>query len=285
MARPALSAARGIDIIDLLASAQGRPLTLSEIARRTGINIASCHAVLNVLVERGYLRRDTQGKAYALGPALFAAGQAALAGQTLLSHAEAAARKLFADLGIPVLITATVGEEVVSILSLGGGDHSLMHTGTRRALTPPTGGAFVAWSDDAEIERWAAKSPDRSPAALDALRRGAAAMRERGFEVLLGSPESAGLASKLRSLAAGARDSEAGYLRMGPGMVLLETIEAERSYDVLMIAAPIFNRQGACAFNLCLGPFADPITGSAILTLSERLLADCVAAMQADRAG
>lgn len=276
MARPALSAARGIEIIDILAANPSRAMTMSEIARQADINVASCHAVLTVLVERGYLRRD--GKAYGLGPALFAAGQAALTGHPLLAHAEAAARGLLADLAVPVTITAQVGGEIVGVLSLGGGDHPLMRVGTRRAMVPPTGAAFVAWSAEDDIARWAAKSPDRNPAAVGALRRGAGVIRERGFEVLLSAPESARLASQLRAF------STAGALRMGPGMVLLETIHDARRYDVLMIAAPVFDRQGHCALNLCLGPFPEPLTGAGILARADRLLAECVAAMQADRA-
>jgi hypothetical protein len=103
-------------------------------------------------------------------------------------------------------------------------------------------------------------------------------MRERGFEVLLNAPDRNPLALRLRSYSAN------GSLRMGPGMVLLETIQEARAYDVLMIAAPVFDREGACAFNLCLGPFAEPISGARVLELADRLLAECVAVMQADRA-
>lgn len=275
MARPALSAARGIEIIDLLAAEPGRALSMSEIARRAGINVASCHAVLTVLTERGYLRRE--GKAYGLGPALFAAGQAALVGQPLLAHAEVAARALLAELDLPVTVTALVGSEIVGVLSLGGGDQPLLRVGARRALVPPTGAAFVAWSGEEEIARWAARSPDRNPAAIGALRRGASAMRDRGFEVLLNTPEVNRLASRLRSF------STTGSLRMGPGMVLLETIRDARAYDVMMIAAPVFDRAGGCAFNLCLGPFPEPLPGGRVLELADRLLAACVGVMEADR--
>lgn len=282
MARPALSAARGIEIIDLLAAQPGQFLTLSDIARRAGINVASCHAVLTVLVERGYLRRDAQTKSYALGPALHAVGRAALAGQPLLAHAEAAARRLFAELGVPVLMTAAVGDDILGVVSIGGDNAGspLLRAGERRAAIPPTGGAFVAWKDEAEVEAWLARAPVRDPASLDALRNGAAAIRERGFEVLLQPAESTSLASQVSAMAAGAAE----VLHMGPGMELVVTIDPERPYDVMMIAAPIFDRQGGCAFNLCLGPFPGPMTGQATLDLADRLLAACVAVMRADRA-
>ncbi len=282
MARPALSAARGIEIIDLLAAQPGLSLTMSDIARRAGINIASCHAVLTVLVERGYLRRDAQTKTYGLGPALHAAGRAALAGHPLLAQGEAAAQRLFLELGAPVLMTAPAGDNILGVVSISGEETGspLLRAGERRAAIPPTGGAFFAWKDDAEVEAWLARAPVRDPAALDALRRGAAAIRERGFEVLLKPAESVSLASQMSALAAGAAD----VLHMGSGMELAVTIDPEHLYDVLMIAAPIFDREGACAFNLCLGPFPGSMTGRATLDLAERLVAACVAVMRADRA-
>ena len=282
MARPALSAARGIEIIDLLAARPGQSLTMSDIARRAGINVASCHAVLTVLVERGYLRRDDQAKTYALGPALHAVGRAALAAQPLLAHAEAAAQGLFAELGVPVLMTAAVGDDILGVVSIGGEEapSPLLRAGERRAAIPPAGGAFVAWKDEAEVEAWLARAPLRDPATLEALRNGAAAIRERGFEVLLQPAENASLASQMSALASGAAD----VLHMGPGMELAVTIDPERLYDVLMIAAPIFDRRGDCAFNLCLGPFPRAMAGQATLDLADRLLAACVAVMRADRA-
>lgn len=279
MARPALSAARGIDIIDLLAAAS-RPMTLSDIARATGINVASCHAVLNVLAERGYLARE--GRGFVLGPVLVAVGEAALAGQPLLARAEAAARGLVRELGLAALITGAVGEEIVGLVSIGagGGQSPLLRTGERRALIPPIGAPFVAWSDETVIAEWLARSPDIDAEVLTALRRGVETIRERGFEVLLRPAETGGLASQLRALAA----AEPGVVHLGPGMALPDRIAPEMLYDVTMIAAPLFDRRGACAYNLCLGPFPERLSGARILELADRLLRACVDIMHADRA-
>src|SRR5689334_18817876 len=70
MARPALSATRGIEILDLLAAFPTQAFTLSEIARASGINVSSCHSVLNALLVRGYLSHGASPKTYVLGPAL-----------------------------------------------------------------------------------------------------------------------------------------------------------------------------------------------------------------------
>lgn len=290
MARPALSAARSIDIIDLLAATPGRSLTLSDIARATGINTSSCHSVLNVLVERGYLNRDPQLRTYALGPVIYAAGQAALAGQPLLTHAVAAARAVFEELGIPVLISAAIGDEIVGIVSISDGRTPLLRVGERRALMPPIGAPFVAWSGEAAIAEWLAAAPDADPGVIASLHRGVETIRDRGFEVLLRSTESSRLASQLLELAAPAPTAEArssaqaGFHRLGPNMALPDAIESDRLYDVQMIAAPIFDRHGACAYNFCLGPFPALLTGASITDLADRLLSSCVQIMHADRA-
>ena len=283
MARPALSAARGIDILDLLAAAPARGMTMSDIARATGINIASCHAVLTVLVERGYLLRDAQSKSYALGPVVHAAGQAALIAQPLLAHAEAAARGLFEELRIPVMMSAAVGDEIVGIVSIGerDGPPPLLRPGERRPRIPPVGAPFVAWSGEPAIEAWLASAPDRGGDA--ALRRAVETIRNRGFEVLLRTTATSRLAAQLREMAGPRVGGSGGFHPLGPDMALPDRIEPDALYDVTMIAAPIFDRHGACAFSLCLGPFPDMLAGQAILDHSERLLAACVQAMHADR--
>lgn len=283
MARPALSAARGIEIIDLFAAGPpARSMTLSEVARATGVNVASCHAVLTVLVERGYLRRDLQAKAYSLGPALFASGQAALAAQPLLSHAEAAARALSRELQLPVMMSAAIGEEIVGVVSIGvpRDQPPLLRPGERRARIPPIGAPFVAWSGEEAIAAWLAKAPE--PAMQPGLRQVSEAIRERGFEVLLRTTAPRRLASRLSELAA-APTASAPFHRLSPDMALPDTIEPNASYDVTMIGAPIFDRFGACVFNLCLGPFPEALSGETILAHAERLLATCVQIMNADR--
>lgn len=285
MARPALSAARGLDIIDILATAPARSMTLSEIMRASGINVASCHAVLNVLVERGYLSRDAATKTYTLGPAIFGAGQAALDAQPLLAHATSAAHALFADLHIPVSMTAAVGGEIVGVVSLNdqSGRRPLLRAGERRERVPPIGAPFVAWSGEAAIAEWLAASPDQSPETIARLRHGVETIRDRGFEVLLRSTEVSPAASELLALA-GKDVHSPSFSQLGPNMALPERIDPERHYDVTMIAAPIFDRSGAGIYSLCLGPFPDLLSGARVLDLADRLLKACVEAMHAARA-
>ena len=115
-------------------------------------------------------------------------------------------------------------------------------------------------------------------------------LRTRGFEVLLRSSETTNLALELNAFAGSAAKSGIlpvegrNFHRLGPDMTLPKTIDENCRYDVTMIAAPIFDRNGACTFNLCLGPFPGMLTGTEVLGYADRLLRACVTVMQSDRA-
>lgn len=290
MVRPALSASRGFDILELLALAPGPGLTLSELARATGISPASCHAVLGVLSQRGYIVRDPASRRFALGPLPVALGLSAQAAQPLLARARIAADRVAAEAGLPVLISAAVGDDIVGvhIRSDPAGRLPGLQLAERRPMLPPLGAPFLAWAGDNAIEAWLAKAPPgEAPQATDERRRGMAAIRARGFEVLVQSTATSRLASEMAALAgnggAAPGDGGARFHALGPHMALPVDLESERFYDVMLIAAPVFDAAGACLYNMCLGPFPDPLNGAEIERLGEVLMRACLEAMHASR--
>jgi DNA-binding IclR family transcriptional regulator len=293
LARPALSTSRGLDVIDLLAAFPGRAFTLSEIARAARINIASCHAVLNALVERGYLSRSPNQRAYVLGPALIAAGEAALASQPLVARARQAAQALSADFGLPVLVSGVVGDEIVGLVSIpdAAGRWPGLRVGARLPLVPPIGASFLAWSSEAAIEAWIARSasPQHETLARE-LHEVLSLTRQRGFQVTLRSPDGRETAALIAEMASGARppESREGVRRLVDALDLHvatpDAIEPETRYDVALIAAPLFDQAGDAAFSLCFGGFAETLTGAAILAYADRLVRTCVQIMREDRA-
>lgn len=287
MARPALSATRGLDIVDFLAAFPTRDFTLSEIVRASGINPASCHAVLNALVDRGYVARVPGQKTFRLGPVLIAAGDAALRAQPLVALAREEAALLADEFDIPVMMSAAVGDDIVGVLAQPDpqGRMPSLRTGERRPLVPPLGAPFVAWADEAAIEEWLARAGE----AQQVQRRNLALIRERGFQVALRSPGNARLAPEIGDMARGReapryRDHMVGLVSGLGAIQMPEDIRTEASYDVILIAVPLFDRSGACAFNLCLTDFVQPLSGGEILIRAERLVAACLKIMQADRA-
>jgi DNA-binding IclR family transcriptional regulator len=293
VARPALSASRSIEVLDFLAAYPGRAFTLSEIARAAKINVASCHAVLSALVERGYLTRSTGQRTYALGPALVALGESALASQPLVARARQAAHELFAELGLPVLLSGVVGDEIVGLVSIpdAAGRVPGLRVGERLPLVPPIGAPFLAWSSDEAIEAWIARSLAPAPAGLaEELRHTLALTRLRGFQVTLRSPEGPDMATVLQEMAAGRRppESRAGVMRLIHSLDLHvaqpETIAPDELYDVVLIAAPLFDQAGEAAFSLCFGGFGEKLAGAAVLAYADRLVRTCVQVMREDRA-
>jgi DNA-binding IclR family transcriptional regulator len=288
--RPALSASRGFDILELLALAPKRGLTLSEVARATGINPASCHSVLTVLCQRGYLVRDAASRRFALGPLAVALGHSAQEAQQLLARARIAADRVGAEVDLPVLISAAVADDIVGVhvRSDSSGRLPGLRLCERRPMLPPLGAPFLAWSGEQPIDAWLAKAPAGEGAeATSERRRGMAAIRARGFEVLVQSTTTSRLASEMAALAAsGVGDPGAEAARfhaLGPNMALPDKLDLERYYDVMLIAAPIFDTAGTCLYNMCLGPFPDPQCGAEIERLGEVLMRACLEAMHTSR--
>jgi len=293
MARPALSASRGLDIIDFLACFPGRGFTLSEIVKGTGINLASCHAVLNALAGRGYVARETDGKAWRLGPLLFAMGQAALESQPLLAATHAAALRLREETGHATLASTVVADEIVGVLAcnLPDGRTAGLNVGERMPLVPPLGSSFLAWAGEDEIEAWLARAaPESDEETRGFWRSGLARIRERSFQVELRAPGGARMAARMEAMAAGR-----GAVRYKGELVKLvqslgrypmqpEALTPDTRYEPILIAAPVFDADGACRYNLCLGGFDQPLNGAQVQALGETLVAVCLQVMQADRA-
>lgn len=292
MPRPALSASRSVDVIDFLAAFPGRSFTLSEIARAAKINIASCHAVLNALVERGYLSRRADQRTYTLGPSLVAIGEAALKSQPLVARAKEAAEGLAREFDAPVLLSAVVDNEILGVVSIpdAAGRGPGLRVGERMPLVAPVGAPFLAWSSEEAIEAWIDRRPSpRNERLADEWRHTLALTRERGFQVTLGSPGSPHIASLIAEMATGRRSpnykNEVINLinSLDGHMLQPETIVPDELYNIVLIASPIFDQNGEAAFNLCLGGFAEKISGAAITAYADRLVRTCLQIMREDR--
>ena len=292
MARPALSASRSIEIIDLLAAFPGRAFTLSEIARAARINVASCHAVLNALMERGYLVSGAKPRTYVLGPALVAVGQAALKSQTLVGRAQQAAQELLRELDQPTLLSALIGDEVVGVLSMrnSAGREPDLRAGERVPMVPPAGAPFIAWSSPQGIDAWIAKKQHLTRAMEQQIRQSLALTRKRGYQVTLRLPESAELAALMTEMAArrevhAYKEEVFNLLNSIQRLPLTpEKIAAKERYDVILIAAPIFNERGEAAYSLCLSNFAERLSGAEIQKHADHVLRASLKVMRADLA-
>jgi IclR family acetate operon transcriptional repressor len=87
---------RAFDVLAVLQSAK-QPLRLSEVARKSGLHIATAQRILNVLQERGYAART--GDTYTAGPAALAVAHAFMVTNPLSLLAQTTLQQLAATTG------------------------------------------------------------------------------------------------------------------------------------------------------------------------------------------
>jgi DNA-binding IclR family transcriptional regulator len=210
MARPALSAIRALGVLNFLASHAPDQFTLSDLSTRLEINLASTHAVLAVLEAGGYVVRHPRLRTYRLGPSVVALGSAALECHPAIDHARDEARRLSEELDLGVAVTALAGQDIVFLGRVG--EHRARdieaYVGQRIPLVPPVGAVFVAWQ---EPEDWLARAADG-----------------RAMQTVLEEVRRRGWAASFA----------------GDEYHVLGSLDPKGSYDVVMIAAPVFGMSG-----------------------------------------
>jgi len=280
VARPALAAERALTVFEVLAEAP-EPMTLAEIARQTGVNPASAHALLAVLTRTGYLRRHPVRRSYELGPALAVVGTAALARQPAVEAARAEVGSLSAELGAEVVLTASTGEDIL-VLETGG--HAspfgpVLRPGQRLPLRPPLGSVFLAWSDGAAVEEWLARAdPPLSGGEAAEHRAVLAGVRTRGYALAVESPARVGLARavagrrrRVDRAPAGPGTVEDLLSELSHGPYQLAALESGLRYDVSLISAPIFDADRGVVAALSVSGLSPAQSAEAVSALAERL--------------
>jgi DNA-binding IclR family transcriptional regulator len=269
LARPALSASRAIKLLNHLAANPGEAFTLSELARDTEINVASLHAVLDVLAREGYVVREPRRKAYRLGASPIALGQAALDEHPAIQLARQATSELADRLGLEVLCGLIIGPEVLIVGEAGRSDRLYMHprVGQRMPFMPPLGILGVAYLPAAEQDAWLDRmGPGATAADRDAYLRAAASAGRRGHQVDLETPSRQQIGRLMPELA---QDPQATALRsklaqlvvqLGHEDHTLTDPEPGRSYAVNNVTVPVFGPRSELIAALTLLGFDEPLT-------------------------
>ncbi len=274
MPRPALAATRAIDILNFLAAHPTESFTLSDIASRLGINVASTHALLGALGERGYLVRHPRLKTFALGPSVVALGTAALEANHAIDLARDAARQLALDTGLEVAVTTLAGGDHIVFVAHAGEPSPFgvpIHVGQHVPFVPPIGSVFVAWGGEAP---WLAKATreDRPP-----LRAVLTEVRRRGYSVALEATTRKQLGHALDDLAAAPSDLAIRstvtqlVVDLGRREYQVLNLRPSRRYDVSMIAAPVFGAAGEVSLALTLLGFPPGLTGARVAAFGEQV--------------
>jgi DNA-binding IclR family transcriptional regulator len=259
---------RVIAVLNLLAARPGQAQTLSDIARDLSLNKATLHALLWALTETGYLFRDPLTKSYTLGPALIALGNAANEGSTVVQAAAPEMAALQAELGLDCICSTAIHDEIVILARTGRPTPFGINIlpGMRVPLAPPLGTVFVAWSQDAEIERYLARvGPVRSSRQLDHYRRAVQVVASRGYSVAM-APEGPSL---------GNLALEESVRGLQPSDYALLDVDPQASYRLRHVAAPVFGTRGEVVVALFLIGFQGEVPGDKVPEIAERVQQAC----------
>ncbi|GAB3561599.1 IclR family transcriptional regulator [Arthrobacter alkaliphilus] len=140
------SVERAFDVLDFL-SDSGRPLRLAEIARGTGLHIATAQRILRVLEKRNYLAQDSAG--YSVGAAALASAHSFLVGNQLVLTARPVLQELAAALGMTASLSVRLGAARVLVARVEGSSplRYQLPVGGRLPLQLGAGKVFLAYMD------------------------------------------------------------------------------------------------------------------------------------------
>lgn len=107
---------RALAVLELLVH-EREPLTLSDIAARTGIPTASCHAIMHTLLEEGYVARRSEGRTQYWEPtlALYHLGSTVISRFGIRDVARPHLRELSDALSLPAHLGVLVGNDVMYV--------------------------------------------------------------------------------------------------------------------------------------------------------------------------
>lgn len=179
---PALD--RAMSIFDLLSDRPQDRLTLTEVARATGIHKATCSSMLATLVTHGMVDRDDDRR-YALGSTFLRLGYAFTRRFPPLVLGRPELIDFVAKSGLSCAVIARDSDDMVILEMLGNPEpaHLYMRTGTRVPLVPPVGTIFKAWSGADELGDWLDQMAQEFGGDTATHEAAVAALRARGYSL------------------------------------------------------------------------------------------------------
>ncbi|WP_030614591.1 IclR family transcriptional regulator [Streptomyces sclerotialus] len=111
--REVKSAARTVELLEVLASRGDRPARLRELAEELGVPRSSMYALLQTLIDRGWVRTDTTGSLYGIGIHALLAGTSYLDTDPLVRAARPYLDEASEALGETVHLARLDGPDVV----------------------------------------------------------------------------------------------------------------------------------------------------------------------------
>ena len=146
---------RALHLLETIADAGGEA-TLTDLAKRTGLNISTCHHLLATLIKRGFAAKVTGRRLYALGTRIHALSHACLQ-VDLPRRAQPYLERINQATGETVHLAALQGDALVA-LAVREARHAVrVGTGKVGKLEAPhamsCGKAILAWLPEDEMRR------------------------------------------------------------------------------------------------------------------------------------
>jgi len=181
---------RAIALLEAIAEAGGES-TLTELSRRTKLNISTCHHLLSTLVGRGYVAKVPVRRSYALGARILYLSNACLRQVDLPARAAPFIEKINERTGETVHLAVLQGDAMMKVAKRESRHPVRVDTGTLgktdAAHATATGKAMLAWlpEDDMRrvlshgLTRFTPKTICEWPSLIEALRH----VRRNGYAV------------------------------------------------------------------------------------------------------
>ena len=199
-------------------------------------------------------------------------------GVTLAQQVRRSMGILAAELGAEVTAYALVGSDVATVATVAGeGSDSTAVLGARFPLMPPLGELFVAWEDEAEIERWISKAFGVDEGTKELFRQKLASTRRLGWSFKLGGNAAEEAIFKAMSLY---NDSELTPARLREVTNIIVSaaesgadvpLEEGELYSLASIVAPVRNAAGRVQLVLRLSQLPPNATADSILFWAKHL--------------
>jgi IclR family KDG regulon transcriptional repressor len=113
------SVTKVLDILEHLGAAQG-VVSVSDLARATGLNVSTVFRLLQTLMARGYVEQERSNRGYFLGPRIFQMGSAYLQGSDLATIARPHLEALRDTVGETAYLVMFSQGEIVQLCKADG---------------------------------------------------------------------------------------------------------------------------------------------------------------------
>ncbi|MFI1399848.1 IclR family transcriptional regulator [Streptomyces sp. NPDC020681] len=187
--REVKSAARTVELLELLAARGDRPARLRELAEELGVPRSSMYALLQTLIDRGWVRTDVTGSLYGIGIRALLTGTSYLDSDPWVRAARPFLDEASDALGETIHLARLDGGDVVYLATRES--HEYLRTFSRVGRRLPAhagalGKALLAERPDAELPLPEGELERLTPNTRTdraALTADLAAIRERGYSV------------------------------------------------------------------------------------------------------